>query len=167
MAEFTFFCSWCGKSIQCDVRYAGSQINCPNCQQLVGVPSITLPVATPSREVIQIKKSTIRNILAVAAAIIVVAGLAAVGWHFWSGNSRLAGDWKMGGPYNVGMPCQVLQAGDGLTFVNENGVRFSGVFITKSEVVVDLNGGGSLNGTLNKNATRINWANGTWWIRAK
>jgi len=166
MAEFTFTCPQCGKGIQCDARYAGSQINCPNCQQPVVVPSASLSAATPGREVIQIKKSTIRNILAVAAAIIVVAGLAAVGWHFWSGNPRLAGDWKMGGPYDVGKPCQIRQAGNDLTFINENGSQSSGVFESKSAVIA-LDWEGGLHATLNKNATRVNWANGTWWTRVK
>jgi hypothetical protein len=166
MAEFTFSCPQCGKGIQCDARYAGSQINCPNCQQVVAVPSTALPDAAPGREVIQIKKSAMRNILAVAAAIIVLAGLVSVGWHLWFGNPKLAGDWKMGGPYNVGKPCQILQSGNELTFVNENGAQSSGVFKSKS-VVIALDWEGGIRGTLNKNATRINWKNGTWWIREK
>jgi hypothetical protein len=72
----------------------------------------------------------------------------------------------MGGPYNVGMPCKILQSGNELTFVNENGDRFSGVFASKSEVIA-LGIGDGLHGKLNKNATRINWKNGTWWIREK
>ena len=148
MAEFTFSCPQCGKGIQCDARYAGSQINCPNCQQVVAVPSTALPDAAPGREVIQIKKSAMRNILAVAAAIIVLAGLGSFGWHLWFGNSRLAGDWKMGGPYNVGKPCQILQSGNELTFVNENGAQSSGVFKSKS-VVIALDWEGGIRGTLN------------------
>lgn len=166
MAEFTFSCPQCGKGIQCDARYAGSQINCPNCQKPVVVPTATPPVATPSREAIQTKKSTMRNILVVAAAIIVLAGLVSVGWHLWFGNPRLAGDWKMGGPYNAGMPCKILQSGNELTFVNEKGDESSGVFKSKT-VVIALDWEGGIRGTLNKNATRINWRNGTWWIREK
>ena len=166
MAEFTFSCPQCGKGIQCDARYANSQINCPNCQQPVAVPSATLPAATPSRETIQIKKSTLRNVLAVAAAIIMLAGLVFVGWHFWSGNPRLAGNWKMGGPYDVGRPCQVRQSGNNLTFINENGGESRGIFESKT-VVIALDWEGGLHATLNKNATRISWKNGTWWIRGK
>jgi len=166
MAEFTFSCPHCGKGIQCDVRYADSQINCPNCRQLVVVPSAALPVAAPNPEVIQIKKSTIRNGLAVAATTIVFAGLVFVGWHYWSGNPRLAGDWKMGGPYDAGRPCQILQSGNNLTFINENGGKSRGVFESKS-VVNALDWEGGLHATLNKNATRISWKNGTWWIKGK
>jgi len=166
MAEFTFSCPQCAKGIKCDVSYAGSQINCPNCQQPVVVPPAGLSAATPGREVIQIKKSTLRIVLAVAAAILVLAGLVLVGWHIWFGNPRLAGDWKMGGPYNVGRPCQILQSGNDLTFVNENGNQSSGVFESKT-VVIALDWEGGLRGTLNKKATRINWKNGTWWLKER
>ena len=166
MAEFTFSCPQCGKGIQCDARYAGSQINCPNCQQVVAVPSTSLSDAAPGGQAIQVKKTALRNVLAITAAMIVLAGLVFVGWHFWFGNPRLAGDWQMGGPYNVGKPCQILQSGNHLTFVNENGAESSGVFKSKS-VVIALDWEGGIRGTLNKNATRINWRNGTWWIRGK
>ena len=73
----------------------------------------------------------------------------------------------MGGPYNVGEPCHILQSGKNLTIVNENGDKFSGVLLSKTKFEIDLAAGGSLSATLNKNVTRINWANGTWWIRAK
>ena len=45
MAEFKFFCPRCGKQIQCDTNYCGSEINCPACQQPITVPSPTFPAA--------------------------------------------------------------------------------------------------------------------------
>lgn len=163
MAEFAFPCPQCRQNIQCDTRYAGSQIQCPACGQTIVVPSAS-PVPDP--QFIQIKRSTVRKILFAAAALIVLAGLVAVGWHFFPHGPRLAGDWKMGGPYNVGMTCHIRQSGKDLTFVNENGNESKGVLESKSEVIA-LDWEGGLTGRLNKTATRISWRNGTWWIRAK
>ena len=120
----------------------------------------------PTRQSIQTKRSTVRNILVAAGALIVLAGLVAVGWHFFPRGPRLAGDWEMGGPYNVGMTCHIRQSGADLTFVNEKGDESSGAFNSKSEVVA-LDWEGGLTGKLIKNSTRINWRNETWWVKAK
>ncbi len=45
MTEFKFFCPRCGKQIQCDTNYCGSQINCPACQQPITVPPPASPAA--------------------------------------------------------------------------------------------------------------------------
>ena len=79
---------------------------------------------------------------------------------------HLAGDWTMAGPYNIGMPCLILQADNYLTFVNEKGDKCRGVLKNQSEVIA-LDWEGGLTGTLVDGATRINWKNGTWWIKAK
>jgi len=167
MAEFTFSCPQCRQAVLCDVNYAGSQITCPLCQSPIVVPppSATTPIAADS---IQIKKSTLKTIGAIAAVIVLLTALAAGGWYFYLQHSypRLGGDWKMGGPYNVGKACQIIQSGKALTFVNENGNESRGEFKDKSAVVA-LDWEGGLNGKLNKTATRINWRNGTWWIREK
>src|SRR6185436_2263038 len=81
-------------------------------------------------------------------------------------NPELGGEWKMGGPYNQGKPCKIVQRGDVLTFVNENGDESSGTFKDRAKVEVkDWEGG--LEGVLADGATRINWKNGTWWLKAK
>ena len=163
MTEFKFPCPQCRQTIQCDVRYAGSPIECPGCKQTILVPSAP-PVPGPQSA--QIKRSTARNILIAAAALVVLAGLVAAGWYFFPKGPRLAGDWKMGGPYNVGKSCQILQSGTDLTFVNENGDESKGILESKTEVIAsDWEGG--LTGKLNKDATRISWRNGTWWVKAK
>jgi hypothetical protein len=77
---------------------------------------------------------------------------------------HLAGDWEMGGPYNIGKPCLILQAGNYLTFVNEGGDKSRGVLKDKSEVIA-LDWEGGLSGILTEGATRINWKNGTWWLK--
>jgi hypothetical protein len=91
--------------------------------------------------------------------------LAVAAFLFFTGKSpNLAGDWKLGGPYSVGQPCQILQAGTNLMFVNEKGDKCRGFLKTKSEVIaVDWEGG--LTGILTNGATRINWRNGTWWLK--
>ena len=72
----------------------------------------------------------------------------------------------MAGPYNVGQTCQILQAGNYLTFINEKGDQARGVLKSLAEVIaIDWEGG--LRGALTNDATRINWKNGTWWLRAK
>lgn len=73
----------------------------------------------------------------------------------------------MGGPYNVGQPCHVFQAGADLTFVNEMGWKSDGVLIAKRSEVIALDWEGGLIGHLTNDATRINWRNGTWWIKGK
>jgi len=81
-------------------------------------------------------------------------------------NPELDGEWKMGGPYNQGKPCKIIQRGDVLTFVNENGDKSNGTLKGKATVVaIDWEGG--LEGVLADDATRINWKNGTWWLKAK
>ena len=72
----------------------------------------------------------------------------------------------MGGPYNVGMPCQIIQDGSNLVFVNENGQKSSGGLVDPYTVVAtDWENG--LRGTLTWDKNRIDWANGTWWVRGR
>ena len=46
MPEFKFSCPQCSQHIQCDVGYAGMQINCPACKQAIIVPQAP-PTAAP------------------------------------------------------------------------------------------------------------------------
>jgi len=78
-------------------------------------------------------------------------------------------------------PCQVIQSGDSLTFINENGQRSRGHFIRANAVIaVDW---GNLEGRLGAyfkgqrmaateardafgaNVSEIKWSNGTVWSR--
>lgn len=91
-------------------------------------------------------------------------------WKRWDGNlssvgsADLGGNWKMGGPYNAGRPCQIIQQGNTLTFINENGDRSAGEF-TDSATVVATDWEGGLRGAVSAEGDRIDWANGTWWVR--
>jgi hypothetical protein len=91
MAEFKFSCPQCGQHIQCDTGYAGMQIDCPICQKPIVVPQ------PPVRE----KSRILRNVLFIAAAVLVLAGLLVVGWYGYStykirnAGKNLIGWWKL------------------------------------------------------------------------
>lgn len=77
----------------------------------------------------------------------------------------IAGNWQMGGPYNVGMSCQIIEEGSNLTFINENGDQSAGRFNDVGTVIATGWEGG-LSGTISADGNRIDWANGTWWVRS-
>jgi hypothetical protein len=70
--------------------------------------------------------------------------------------------------------CQIIQNGDDLIFINERGEKSKGVFKDDNSVIAtDVENGliGNLSGkvtnpsTFKGEFTRINWANGSYWIR--
>ncbi len=74
MTEFKFSCPQCGQHIHCDTSYSGTQINCPICQQAILVPQVQSAVGgVPAGA----KSQTLRNVLVIAASVVVLAGL---GW---------------------------------------------------------------------------------------
>lgn len=73
MAEFKFHCPQCGQHIQCDTSYAGMQIDCPICKQVIVVPQAPR-AATP---LVPAKSRALRNVSLIAATALVLAGL---GW---------------------------------------------------------------------------------------
>ena len=88
MADFKFFCPQCGRQIQCDTGYAGTQINCPACHQAVVVPQALrsgLPGAQPAAPA---ESQTLRNVLVIATAVVVLAGLVVGGWFGYSNYKR-------------------------------------------------------------------------------
>jgi Concanavalin A-like lectin/glucanases superfamily len=82
MAEFKFFCPQCGRQIQCDAGYTGMQINCPACHQAVVVPQA--PRSGVARQPVPAKSRAARNVLVVAATVVVLAGLGLGGWYGYS-----------------------------------------------------------------------------------
>jgi DNA-directed RNA polymerase subunit RPC12/RpoP len=83
MAEFKFSCPQCGQQIQCDTGYSGTQINCPACQQAIVVPQVPGSAARPP---VPAKSCATRNVLIIAAAVVVFAGLVIGGWFGYSKN---------------------------------------------------------------------------------
>jgi len=107
MSEFKFFCPQCGQHIQCGTGYSGTQINCPVCQQVIVVPPAppsAMPVppqAAPSSAIrrgtpvlaarqqsssvpVRAKSQTLRKVLVIVAAVLVLAGLVIGGWYGYS-----------------------------------------------------------------------------------
>ena len=81
MPEFKFPCPQCGQQIQCDTGYAGTQINCPACQQPIVVPRLAQPVAVPFAK----SKSRVwRSLLITGVLAIVFAALVTAGWFGYS-----------------------------------------------------------------------------------
>ena len=81
MAEFKFFCPQCGQQVQCDTGYSGTQINCPACKQTIVVPQAPGSTAQPP---VPAKSHLWRNVLVVAASVVVLAGLVTTGWFGYS-----------------------------------------------------------------------------------
>ena len=99
MAEFKFPCPQCGQQIQCDTGYAGTQINCPSCQQGIVVPQPSQS-GVASRP-FPAKSRAFRKVLAIAAAAVVLAGMGLGGWFGYSkfklhqAGPNLVGWWKL------------------------------------------------------------------------
>jgi hypothetical protein len=99
MPEFKFPCPQCNQNIQCDTGYSGTQINCPACHQAIVVPPPPRSGAAPRP--VAAKSRTLRNVLVIAAAVVVLAGLGLGGWFGWSkfknytAVPNLAGWWKL------------------------------------------------------------------------
>lgn len=76
----------------------------------------------------------------------------------------LSGAWRMGGPYNVGKPCKIVQTKNSLVFFNENNLQSKGAFKNGSTVIA-LDWAGGLQAEITNEGNRINWKNNTWWVR--
>ena len=88
MAEFKFFCPQCGQQIQCDIGYCGNQINCPACQQPIVVPQVPRVAAPVAQPPVPAKSHLWRNVLVVAASVVVLAGFVTASWFGWSKYKR-------------------------------------------------------------------------------
>lgn len=64
--------------------------------------------------------------------------------------------------------CSISQSGTSVTFRNEQGANGSGQFSNPSVVVVDWGymGGHAVRGKISFDLQRIDWSNGTYWVRA-
>src|SRR5471030_231489 len=95
MAEFKFSCPQCSQHIQCDTSYSGMQIDCPVCKQSIVVPPPPqamispamrrgTPVLAAAQPPVSPKSRTLRKVLVISAAMVVLAGLAGGGWYGYS-----------------------------------------------------------------------------------
>ena len=76
----------------------------------------------------------------------------------------IGGRWYMGGPYDIGMPCSIEVSGNSIEYINEKNQKSSGKFIDSTTIVASEWENG-LKGHITDNGKRINWDNGTWWVR--
>lgn len=80
----------------------------------------------------------------------------------------LAGKWLSWDPRvgTKGVPCTLAQNGKTLSFLNNFNQRSRGNFITQNTIIAtDWEGG--LRGTVVGGGSRINWANGSYWVKAR
>jgi len=75
---------------------------------------------------------------------------------------NLNGNWYPNG--NRSMQCSIQQHKGNLTLQNENGQRATGSFNGKYNVTTNWQGN-RINGTVSRDGNRINWDNGTYWVR--
>ena len=94
MPEFEFVCPHCGRHIQCDTGYSGSEINCPACQQPITVPrptSASIPISAPQS---QNKFPAVPIAITVTVIAVLIAGLLPY-WRSQAGG--LAASWSWNG----------------------------------------------------------------------
>jgi hypothetical protein len=75
---------------------------------------------------------------------------------------NLTGTWYAQGDRN--RSCSIRQRGDNLQLNNESGDSASGQMNGKRTLTSNWNGN-TIGGTVSDNGNRINWDNGTYWIR--
>lgn len=83
------------------------------------------------------------------------------------GAQNIAGSWKAGGPASlvrVGAPCAVYRE-NGLLFLRNERGSVTSASLADQDTIVAHEWQGGLKGYLSDGGKRINWANGTWWIR--
>ena len=78
------------------------------------------------------------------------------------GRLNLNGNWYPNG--NRSLQCSIQQHRGNLTLQNENGQRATGSFTGRWRVSTNWQGT-RINGTVTRDGNRINWDNGTYWIR--
>jgi hypothetical protein len=77
-------------------------------------------------------------------------------------NPTLNGVWYPNG--NRSLSCSIQQRRGVLTLQNESGQRATGSFDNKRRITTNWQGT-KITGTLTSDGNRINWSNGTYWIR--
>ena len=88
MNEFKFPCPRCARHIQCDTSYCGSEINCPACQQAILVPQAPGSGTPAAQPPVPAQARTGKNVLVIAASVVVLAALVTAGWFGYSKYKR-------------------------------------------------------------------------------
>lgn len=78
------------------------------------------------------------------------------------GSLNLNGNWYPNG--NRSMQCSIQQHKGNLTLQNETGQRATGSLRSKRQIATNWSGT-KISGTVSSDGNRIDWSNGTYWIR--
>ena len=70
----------------------------------------------------------------------------------------------MGGPYNRGKPCKLIQNGNEIIFINEKGNTAKGYKRNSRFVIPKWN---NLTGHVKNGGNLIEWSDGTRWVGSK
>jgi hypothetical protein len=105
----------------------------------------------------------VKGLLAsIAAAVLLVLGAASPTRAELVAN--LSGVWLANG--SPGARCSIEQNGASLTLRNQQGRSASGTIVGSMKVSTDWgSGGGHITGTFSANLRRIDWSNGSFWLR--
>jgi hypothetical protein len=79
------------------------------------------------------------------------------------GAGRISGDWCAQGDKTK--RCSISSNGAFLTFTNENGSKSTGHFVNMQQTVFSADEWQFVQGTLSPDGLRIDWTNGTYWMR--
>lgn len=104
---------------------------------------------------------------AVTAFVLTVAFLVHSGHLALAGTlPDISGTWYANG--DPSKRCRIEQSGRSVTVRNEVGQTAAGSFTDPSTLSTDWGvfNGGRISGTITRNLRRINWSNGTYWVRA-
>ena len=81
----------------------------------------------------------------------------------WPGyRPRLTGTWFANGDRS--RACSIRQTRDSLALQNEAGQTANGSFVRKHDITTNWNGT-VINGHISRDGNRIDWDNGTYWVR--
>ena len=126
-----FPCPRCGRQVQCDTGYAGTQINCPACHQAIVVPRLPQVAAAPSAP---FKSKAWRNVLITCGVVIVLAGLIIGGLFVYNRGPYYvvsgAGSATANGKYHLmdPSPTQGFWGGrEGTVWVNDKRTAYLGI----------------------------------------
>lgn len=84
--------------------------------------------------------------------------------HNGGGGATLTGTWFANGDRS--RTCSIRQRFGGLTLQNENGDSANGTFQGRHSIVTNW-GGTTIHGQISRDGNRINWDNGTYWVRSR
>jgi len=99
----------------------------------------------------------------ITAVVLGIVQLAPRGLAQDFGAGRISGDWCAQGDKTK--HCSISSNGPVLTFTNESGSTSPGHFVNMQQTVFSADEWKFVQGTLSPDGLRIDWTNGTYWMR--